>query len=265
MRKVDLCIAATAFVCAGLVGQGCSGGGAGGQGDGNGFGSGSSTGSGSGSGGTHSAGASGNASTSGQDSSTNVSVSGGSTGSVQNSGQTANDAGNSRDATTSADGGGADSSVSASGDGGSLDAIRQACVDHINMKRATLNLPPLMRATPAQEACSDMGAMKDATSGGAHSSAGSCPPFGAQDTCPQLPVGGFSGATLQSSLIQCLDQMWAEGPPPGTIMACIQDYQGCFLKYGHYINMSDSSSKRVSCGFYKMSSGDYWGNQDFAP
>jgi hypothetical protein len=137
-------------------------------------------------------------------------------------------------------------------------------VDHINMYRATLNLAPLKRATPAQEACSDMGASMDATTNSPHYSAGGCPPFGAQDTCPDLPVGGFSGATLQSSLIQCLDQMWAEGPPPGTVMACIQDYQGCFLKHGHYINMSDSSSKIVSCGFYLMSNGHYWGNQDFA-
>lgn len=153
------------------------------------------------------------------------------------------------------------------GDGG-IDSIRQACVDHVNMLRATLNLAPLKRATSSQEACSDTGAQKDGSTMMAHSSAGACPGFGAQCTCPSLPVGGFSKATLQSSLIQCLDQMWAEGPPPSgtTVAACINDRTGCFLQHGHYIIMSDGAgaNKTVSCGFYMMSNGNYWGNQDYS-
>jgi hypothetical protein len=167
-----------------------------------------------------------------------------------------------RDSSSTIDSG----SVVPSGDGGALDALRQKCVDTINMYRATLNLTPLKRATPAQEACSDMGAMHDATTMMAHGSANMCPGFpGYQDSCPDLPVGGFSGATLQSSLLQCLAQMWAEGPPPGTVQACEMDLTGCFQMHGHYINMSNPSLKTVSCGFYQMSNGDYWGNQDFAP
>jgi hypothetical protein len=153
--------------------------------------------------------------------------------------------------------------------GDSLEAARQACVDRINMYRATIKVAPLARASTSVEACSDQGAMHDATTNMAHSSAGMCPGTGAQDTCPDLPVGGFGGATLLSSLMQCLDQMWAEGPPPSgtTVAQCIQDYSGCFLKHGHYINMSDSYMQQtgVSCGFYQMSNGHYWGNQDFLP
>jgi hypothetical protein len=79
-------------------------------------------------------------------------------------------------------------------------------------------------------------------------------------------AGGFGNATLQSSLIQCLDEMWAEGPPPAgtSVDQCIQDYTGCFLKHGHYINMSMASYHTVSCGFYEVSSASWWGNQDFA-
>jgi hypothetical protein len=152
------------------------------------------------------------------------------------------------------------------GDAGDLDALRQTCVDHINMYRATLNLSPLARATPSQEACSDKGAKQDGSTDMAHSSGGMCPGFGGQDTCPDLPVGGFGNATLQSSLIQCLDEMWAEGPPPSgtSVDQCIQDYTGCFLKHGHYINMSMASYHTVSCGFYEISSASWWGNQDFA-
>jgi hypothetical protein len=151
--------------------------------------------------------------------------------------------------------------------GSSLDSIRQACVDRINMHRASIGVAALSRAPASVEACSDRGAMTDATTNSAHSSAGMCPGTGAQDTCPSLPVGG--GATLLSSLMQCLDQMWAEGPPPAgtTVAQCIMNYQGCFLVHGHYINMSDSymTQTAVSCGFYLMSNGSYWSNQDFLP
>jgi len=180
------------------------------------------------------------------------------------------DAGGRRDATAAHDAGspgaGKPDSGGAASDGGALDQVRQECVDRINMYRATLKLTPLARATPSQEACSDKGAMQDATNNSPHSSAGMCPSFGGQDTCPDLPIGGFSGATLASSLMQCLDQMWAEGPPPSgtTVNQCIQDYQNCFLKHGHYINMSMPNYTVVSCGFFKMTTGDYWGNQDFA-
>ncbi|HET8937885.1 MAG TPA: hypothetical protein VFN67_30785, partial [Polyangiales bacterium] len=63
----------------------------------------------------------------------------------------------------------------------------------------------------------------------------------------------------------CLKQMWAEGEPPVSRQECQQDYQGCFLKHGHYLNMSDPTLASVSCAFYKMSDGrSYWMNQDFA-
>lgn len=148
--------------------------------------------------------------------------------------------------------------------GDDLDALRQLCVDEINMYRATLSLPPLARATPAQEACSDMGAKQDADSGQAHGSAGNCQGLGGQDTCPGWGVGGFSGnATVGDALTGCLGQMWAEGPPPVPEDECIADYVNCFLKHGHWMNMSNDNYQVVSCGFYEMPDGKWWMNQDF--
>jgi hypothetical protein len=144
-----------------------------------------------------------------------------------------------------------------------MDGLRQACVDYINMYRATLGRTPLRRATPEQEACSDMGAKKDADSGDAHSSAGDCDGLGAQNTCPGYPVRGDGIAGIETSLKRCLDQMWDEGEPPVPIDQCIDDYQGCFLPHGHWINMQSTSSQVVSCGFYEMQDGSYWMNQDF--
>jgi hypothetical protein len=151
-----------------------------------------------------------------------------------------------------------------------LDALRQLCVDYINMYRATLTgLQPMVRANPEQEECSDRGAQMDGDSGQAHGSAraGLCRSvgLGAEDTCPGWGVGGFSGnATLADALTSCLDAMWAEGEPPVSRQECIADYSGCFLQHGHYLNMSDPNNRVVACSFYKMMDGKYWMNQDFA-
>lgn len=139
-------------------------------------------------------------------------------------------------------------------------AERQACVDHINMYRATLMLAPLKRATPEQETCSDEGAKQDGDTGQAHSSAGKCRGLGGQNTCPGYPIRGGS---LTATLKGCLDQMWAEGEPANGVQACIQDRTGCFLMHGHWINMSMASNGTVACGFYKMANGRYWMNQNF--
>jgi hypothetical protein len=143
-----------------------------------------------------------------------------------------------------------------------IEMVRQVCVDTINMYRSTKMLAPLMRAAPETEMCSDSGAMKDGDSGQAHGSAFSCRGTSAQNTCPGYPVGGFGAKTLADALKQCLAQMWAEGEPPVSRAECQKDYQGCFLKYGHYLNMT-TNFKAVSCGFYKMKSGSWWMNQDF--
>ena len=142
-----------------------------------------------------------------------------------------------------------------------MDALRQSCVDTINMYRATLGKPPYKRATPAQEACSDMGAKKDGDSGQAHGSAGDC--LGAQNTCPGYPVRGMGVAGIETALKGCLQQMWNEGMPPVPVNECIRDSRGCFQMYGHWINMQSDSSTTVSCGFYMMQNGRYWMNQDF--
>jgi len=162
------------------------------------------------------------------------------------------------------------SGTGAAGAGMSSDQIetaRQVCVTEINMYRATLSLTPLMRGTAAQEMCSDTGAKKDGDSGAAHGSAADCISLhlpGQQDTCPGWPVGGRSGSpTVADALKKCLASMWAEGMPPVSREACIADRTGCFPKYGHYLNMSDPGPKVVACGFYQMTNGSWWMNQNF--
>jgi hypothetical protein len=171
--------------------------------------------------------------------------------------------------------GGAPAMTGSGGAGGGMptgtaevEALRQVCVDTINMYRSTVNvmpaLMPLARGTPADETCSDDGAKIDGDSGQAHKSAGMCMGYGGQDACPGWPVGGRGYATLEAALLDCLKKMWDEGEPPVSRSECQKDYQGCFLKYGHYLNMSDPNYTGVVCGFYLMEDGmSWWMNQDF--
>jgi hypothetical protein len=68
---------------------------------------------------------------------------------------------------------------------------------------------------------------------------------------------------------QCLSQMWAEGEPTEGRQECLRKYfagdQACFLAHGHYLNMSDAGNGFVSCGFFTMTNGRIWMNQDFGP
>jgi hypothetical protein len=164
---------------------------------------------------------------------------------------------------TSSTGGQPSGTSGSSGVLGDIDALRQTCVDTINMYRATKMIAPMKRASASVEACSDDGAKSDGTTMQAHGSAGKCPGMGAQDTCPGwAPTGGAA-----SALKSCLQQMWAEGEPPEGRTTCINNYFAgniaCFEAHGHYLNMSDPSNGTASCGFFVMSNGRLWMNQDF--
>lgn len=147
------------------------------------------------------------------------------------------------------------------GAGGEFEAVRQVCVDTINMYRMTRGLMPLVRATAAQETCSDGGAKMDGDSGRAHGSAGMCQ-LGSQNSCPgySLRVGG---GTIEGTLKFCLQQMWDEGEPAEGVAACKADRSGCYQEHGHWINMVEPNIRTVGCGFYKMANGSYWMNQNF--
>lgn len=171
-----------------------------------------------------------------------------------------------------------------------LEQVRQLCVDTINQYRATENLAPLNRASAAIEACSDQGAAADGKSQVPHQSAQNgwtefpgCSQYkgwggtgklqGGQNACPNWPVGGsaWTGgfATLGDAISNCLKQMWNEKT---TFLAsgktreqCQSDMSatGCFMTNGHYLNMSSTGYKTVSCGFADVGNSKWWMNQDF--
>lgn len=119
---------------------------------------------------------------------------------------------------------------------------RQDCVNRINQfRRECQCLPPLQRWTDG-EACADRQAMIDQQTMTAHNGfrMGVCAGGGGQNECP-----GWSGwRDVPSTISNCLQQMWDEGPG---------DFYGP-PPHGHYINMSSTRFSRVACGFYTSGS-----------
>ena len=124
-----------------------------------------------------------------------------------------------------------------------FEAARQLCVTRTNEYRARVGVRPVVRR-PDQEACVDSEAASD-TSAGPHATMGRCHES-AQNACPNYP-----GQSPESTLSDCLAQMFAEGPGEP------------YKDHGHYINMTGPAYTGVACGFFTTPSGKLWINQDF--
>ena len=113
-----------------------------------------------------------------------------------------------------------------------------------NEFRARVGLGALARR-PDTEACEDSQAGSDGAANTAHSAFGRCRER-AQNECP-----GWPGAP-EDVVNRCLAMMFAEGPGAGP-------------SHGHYVNMTDTNYRSVSCGFATMPNGELWVAQDFFP
>ncbi len=200
-------------------------------------GSGGGTSSSGGSGGSNSGSGSGGSTSSSSGAGSN-SGSGGSNGGSGSSGS-----GSGSGSTSSSSGGGSGSS---SGGTDPLTAARQACVATINKYRATVGSAPLAENT-GEETCVDGQAKADEMSMTPHSAFGMCQEF-AQNECPGWP--GPPTSIMAYMMMSCLDQMWAEGPPP----------QG---QDNHWLNMENPQYTKVACGFFQAPDGSWWATQDF--
>jgi len=121
---------------------------------------------------------------------------------------------------------------------------RQLCVDRTNEYRARVGARPVARRHE-REGCIDGEAAADSSSGKAHGTMGRCGES-AQNACPDYP-----GQSPESTLSDCLAQMFAEGPGEP------------YSAHGHYLNMTEPSYTGVACGFFVTPSGKLWINQDF--
>jgi hypothetical protein len=117
-------------------------------------------------------------------------------------------------------------------------------VQRTNEYRARVGLGPLSRR-PDTEPCEDSQAAADGAIRTAHGAFGKCRER-AQNECP-----GWDG-TATDVVDRCLAMMFAEGPGSGP-------------SHGHYVNMTDTKYRGVSCGFASMPNGELWVVQDFYP
>jgi hypothetical protein len=133
--------------------------------------------------------------------------------------------------------------------------MKQDCVDRINQFRTECACLPALDRWEEGEGCADQMAMFDSAQNSAHAGfmMDICKGGNAQNECP-----GWSSAS--QVVDSCLQKMWDEGPPPMT--PCTGD---CFATYGHFINMTNKSMKKVACGFYKTEDGKVWAVQNFSP
>ena len=131
--------------------------------------------------------------------------------------------------------------------------LHQDCVARINQFRTQCACLPALSRSMDGEACADQMAEYDAAKNMAHAGYEDkiCQPSGAQNSCP-----GYSSNNQVISL--CMQQMWDEGPPPSN--PC---NGACFQEYGHFINMTTTSSTKVACGFYTTTAGKVWAVQNF--
>jgi hypothetical protein len=150
-------------------------------------------------------------------------------------------------------------------------ALRELCVDTINQHRETMSLPALARASSTQERCADEGAETDSAMNSPHYAAqqrsARCAHvgLGPENSCPNWRFGaGQPNASASDALVACIQRMWDQGMPPIAVEDCAKDLapDGCFAKYGEWINLTSTRVKFVACG---IAQGDdaIWINQDF--
>lgn len=131
--------------------------------------------------------------------------------------------------------------------------LYQDCVDRINQFLTQCACLPALARNPQGEACADQMAEYDAGKNMAHAGTRDkiCEPRGSQNECP-----GYSSNNQVISL--CFQQMWDEGPPPTDTCT-----GACYEEHGHFLNMTDDSVTKVSCGFFTTASGKVWAVQNF--
>ena len=131
--------------------------------------------------------------------------------------------------------------------------IYQDCVNRINQFLTQCACLPALARNQQGEACADQMAEYDAGKNMAHAGTRDkiCEPRGSQNECP-----GYSSNNQVISL--CFQQMWDEGPPPTD--SCTG---ACYEEHGHFLNMTDDSVTKVSCGFFTTAAGKVWAVQNF--
>ena len=138
---------------------------------------------------------------------------------------------------------------------------RDYCLEVVNAKRATEDLPPLVRATAEREKCVVTQAMDDMAAGKGHANFGDCGES-AQNTGPNVQTQYYS--TEKKIVDTYVNMMWDDEKKLVTSGERDPDSKDDYPYIGHYLNMKNTKYKSLACGIaYSTDGKKAWFNMNF--
>lgn len=138
---------------------------------------------------------------------------------------------------------------------------RDYCLEVVNAKRATEDLPPLVRATAEREKCVVTQAMDDMVAGKGHANFGDCGES-AQNTGPNVQTQYYS--TEKKIVDTYVNMMWDDEKKLVTSGERDPDSKDDYPYIGHYLNMKNTKYKSLACGIaYSTDGKKAWFNMNF--
>lgn len=135
------------------------------------------------------------------------------------------------------------------------------CLEVVNAKRATEDLPPLSRATAEREKCATDQAAADMKANKGHANFGNCGEF-AQNTGPNINTKWYGTET--KIVDTYVNMMWDDEKALVTSGERDPNKSEDYSYIGHYLNMKNTAYKSLACGIYFSEDGTKaWFNMNF--
>jgi hypothetical protein len=138
---------------------------------------------------------------------------------------------------------------------------RDYCLEVVNAKRATEDLPPLKRATAERESCVEEQAAADMKAGKGHANFGSCNES-AQNTGPNVNTTWYG--TPEKIVDTYVNMMWDDEKKLVTSGERDPNKSEDYSYIGHYLNMKNTRYTSLACGIaYSGDGTKAWFNMNF--
>ncbi|WP_290734373.1 MULTISPECIES: CAP domain-containing protein [unclassified Fibrobacter] len=138
---------------------------------------------------------------------------------------------------------------------------RDYCLEVVNAKRATEDLPPLKRATAERESCVEEQAAADMKAGKGHANFGSCNES-AQNTGPNINTTWYG--TPEKIVDTYVNMMWDDEKKLVTSGERDPNKSEDYSYIGHYLNMKNTRYTSLACGIaYSGDGTKAWFNMNF--
>jgi hypothetical protein len=135
------------------------------------------------------------------------------------------------------------------------------CLEVVNAKRATEDLPPLSRATAEREKCATDQAAADMKANKGHANFGDCDEF-AQNSGPNINTKWYGTET--KIVDTYVNMMWDDEKALVTSGERDPNKSEDYPYIGHYLNMKNTAYKSLACGISFSEDGSKaWFNMNF--